>query len=136
MDQDYGDHEIRAPAVQGSNEPTKRDAVIESLEAVPRLSGRRHIDQRKQYAGDNLQHKTRERGAAEYVEPTCGLARNRMPGSFANRRTKLQPEIEPLADFLNQAHVVPPGLVSAARPGVGISPALIKIFPSSILWLY
>src|SRR5258708_36713466 len=106
MDQDNRDHEIRAPAVQGSNEPTKRDAGIEGLEAVPRLSGRRHIDQRKQYAGDNLQHKTRERGAAEDIEPACRLARNRALGSFADRRAQLQPESEPPAEVLDPAYGV------------------------------
>src|SRR6266478_6602895 len=110
--------------------------MVKGLEAVPCLSRRRDIDQREQDASDNLQHETRERGAAEHIEPTCGLARNRMLGSLANRPTQLQSQIEPLTDFLNQAHVVPSRFVFAVRPGVGISPALIKIFPSSSLCLY
>src|SRR5229473_405549 len=82
----------------------------------------------------NLEHETCESGAAEYIEPACGLARNRVFGSFANRRSKLQPEIEPVAEFLDQAHVVfPPALLAAGSPGVGISPALMRSFPSSIL---
>src|SRR6266436_2985013 len=110
--------------------------MVKGLEAVPCLSRRRDVDHRKQDSGDNLQHETGERGAAENVKPTRGLAWNRMLGSLANRPTQLQSQIEPLADFLNQAHVIPPRFVFAARPGVGIWPALIKIFPSSILWLY
>src|SRR5438132_12368509 len=111
MDQDNRNHEIRAPAVQGPNKPTKRDTVIESLEAVPRLSCRRHVDQRKQYAGYNLEHETSKRGATENIEPACGLARNRVLSRFATRRAKLQPQIEPVTECLDQAHVVfPPAL--------------------------
>src|SRR5713226_10587261 len=111
MDQDNRDHKIRAPAMQGSYEPTQGNAVIEGLEAVPRLSRRRHVDQRKQYAGDNLEQETCERGAAENIEPACSLARNRVLGSLADRPAQLQPEVEPLADFLHQEHVVfPPAL--------------------------
>jgi len=73
--------------------------MVKGLEAVPCLPRRRDIDQREQDASDNLQHKTRERGAAEYIEPTCGLARNRMLGSLANRPTQLQSQIEPLPIF-------------------------------------
>src|SRR3982074_2406088 len=113
MDQDNRNHEIRAPSVQGAYEPTQRNAVIEGLEAVPRLSCRRHVNQRKQYARDNLEHETRESGAAENVEPTRGLTWNRMLGCLANRRPELQPQIEPVTDFLDQAHVVfPPALLA------------------------
>ena len=54
VDQDNGDHEIRTPAMQRPNEPSERDAVIESLQAVPGLSRGRHIDQRQQNSGDDL----------------------------------------------------------------------------------
>src|SRR6266478_2313553 len=133
MDQNNRNHEIRTPSVQGSNEPTQRNRVIESLEAVPCLSCRRHIDQRQQYAGNDLEHETRQRGAAEHIEPARGLTRNWMLGRLANRSAKLQPQIEPLAQFLDQAHVVSPCFVFAARPGVGISPALMRSFPFSSL---
>src|SRR5258708_13485083 len=104
MDQDNRDHEIRAPAVQGSNEPTKRDAVIESLKAVPRLSGRRHIDQRKQYAGYNLQHKTREPGTAENIKPAHGRSPKLMLGSFPNPPALLHPDTAPAAHLYNTTH--------------------------------
>src|SRR5882762_226077 len=92
MDQDNRDHKIRAPAMQGSYEPTQGDAMSEGLEAVPRLSRRRHVDQREQYAGINLEHETRERGAAENIEPTCSLTRNRVLGcSWARRRSNQSP---------------------------------------------
>src|SRR5216683_8162166 len=107
--------------------------MVQGLEAVPCLSRRGDIDQRQQDSGDYLQHETRERGAAKNVKPTCGLAWNRMLGRLAKRRAKLQSQIEPLADSLDQAHVVPRCFVLAARPGVGISPALMRSFPCSIL---
>src|SRR3982074_1192339 len=111
MDQDNRNHEIRAPSVQGAYEPTQRNAVIEGLETVPRLSCRRHVDQREQYAGDNLKHETGERGAAENIEPACGLPPNWVRGCLANRGSGRQPQIEPVTDFLDQAHVVfPPAL--------------------------
>ena len=48
VDEHDGDHEVRSPAVQGANEPAERDLVIQRLQAVPRLAGGRHIDQRQQ----------------------------------------------------------------------------------------
>ena len=45
VDQDDGHHEIRAPAVQGSNEPSQGDVVIEDLQAVPGFPRGRHIDE-------------------------------------------------------------------------------------------
>src|SRR4029077_2118587 len=76
MDEHNRDHEIRAPAVQRSYEPTQGNAMIESLQAVPCFSGRRHVDQSQQYAGHELQHETRERSAAEDIKPACGLTWN------------------------------------------------------------
>src|SRR6202047_4366963 len=107
--------------------------MIECLEAVPSLSRRRHVDEGEQYAGDNLEHETCECGAAENIEPACGLTWNRMLGCLANWSAKLQPQVKPVAQFLDQAHVVPPRFRFAARPGVGISPALMRSFPPSIL---
>src|SRR6267378_2375171 len=107
--------------------------MIEGLEAIPCFSRRRHINQRKQYAGNNLEHETSKRGAAENIEPARSLARNRMRGGLANWCAKLQPQIEPLADYLDQAHGVSARVGFPARPGVGISPALMRSFPFSIL---
>ena len=73
VDQDNGDHEVRAPAMQGSNEPPERDVVIENLQAVPGLSRGGHVDQRKQNSGDDLKQENGERGAAEDVKPACGI---------------------------------------------------------------
>ena len=55
VDEDNGDHEVRSPAVQRAQEPAQRNLVIQNVEAVPRLARRRHIDQRQQNAGDDLQ---------------------------------------------------------------------------------
>ena len=64
-------HEIRAPAMQGANEPAQRDVVIQRLKAVPRLPRRRHVDQRQQNSGDQLQEEDRQRSAAEHIQPAC-----------------------------------------------------------------
>ena len=82
VDQDNGDHEIRTPAMQGPNEPSERDAVIESLQAVPGLSRGRHVNQRKKNSGDDLKKENGERGAAEDVKPTCGITRDRVRRPF------------------------------------------------------
>src|ERR1700740_2586720 len=111
MDQHNCDHEIRAPSVQRSYEPTQSNAMVESLQAVPRLSRGGYIDQRKQNACHKLEHETYERRAPENVEPASVFTGSGVLGRFANRRSKLQTQIEPIAHFLDQAHVgSPPAL--------------------------
>ena len=72
--------------------------MIESLQAIPGFAGGRHVDQREQDAGNDLQHEDDERGAAENVEPARGFARHSMLQRLADWRRKLQPRVEPLAD--------------------------------------
>ena len=55
VNEDNGDHEIRAPSVQRANEPAQRNVVIQNLQAVPRLARGGHVDEREQNAGDDLQ---------------------------------------------------------------------------------
>src|SRR5579863_1986709 len=134
MDQDDRHHEIRAPTVQSSNEPTQRNTVIENLQAVPGLSGGRHINESQENPGDNLKHEAGQRSAAENVKPTCSLARHAMLCGFANLRAKLKPLIKPPPDFPDHAHVfLAPALLAVELPVVGISPALMNSFPSATL---
>ena len=70
------DHEVRAPAVHGAQEPAERLLVVEGLQAVPGLVGRRHVDEREADAGDDLEHEERQRGAAEDVPPARRAARH------------------------------------------------------------
>jgi hypothetical protein len=57
-----------------------------------------------------------------------------MLGGFANFRAKLKPLIKPFPDFPDHAHVsLAPILFAVGLPVVGISPALMNSFPSSIL---
>ena len=134
VDQDNGDHEVRTPAMQGSNEPSERDAVIESLQAVPSLSGGRHVNQRKKNAGDDLKEENGERGATEDIKPTRGIAGHRVLDRFANCRAKLEAMVEPGADCSDQAHGgLTPFVFAVGLPVVGISPPLMRSFPSSIL---
>src|ERR1700720_2068598 len=107
--------------------------MIESLKAGPGIPSGRHVNEGKQYARDKLQDEHGEGGAAEDIKPARSLAGNRVLGGLANRRAQLQPEIKPFGDFLDQAHVAAPPFWLAARPGVGISPALMKSCPFSSL---
>src|ERR1700756_3291042 len=83
MDQHNRNKKIRAPSVQRPYEPTQSNAMVKSLQAVPRFSGGGHIDQRKQNACHELEHETRERRAAEDIEP---LAVSRGTGCSAISR--------------------------------------------------
>src|SRR5229473_5055041 len=106
--------------------------MIQDLEAAPGLSRRRHINQREQYPRDQLEHETRQRSASENIEPAGSFTRNEVLGLLANRGAQLQPQIEPVSNCLDQAHVFLPRVVLTARPGVGISPAWMRSFPLSI----
>ena len=97
--------------------------MIQGLKAVPRFSSGRNIYEREQNAGNDLEDEDRQCSAAKNIEPACGFLRNGMLDRLANRRSHLQPQIEPLAESLDQTHFVPPRGAFAARPGVGNSPA-------------
>jgi len=108
--------------------------VIESLQAVPSLSGGRHVNERKKNAGDNLKEENGERGTTEDVKPARCITGNRMFGRFSNGRAKLEAMIEPGADYSDQAHGgLTPFVFAVGLPVVGISPLLMKSFPPSIL---
>src|SRR5580704_2221559 len=108
--------------------------MIETLQAVPSLSGGRHVNQRKKNAGDDLKEENCERGTTEDVKPTRSITGNRVLDRFANCRAQLEAVIEPGADCSDQAHGgLTPFLFAAGLPVVGISPPLIKSFPPSIL---
>ena len=131
VNEDDGDHEVRAPAVQGANEPAERDLAIEGLQAVPGLAGRGHIDEGEKDAGRDLDREGRQRRAAEHIGPTRGIPRSGMRHRFPNGRAKLEPRVDPTRDRVDQAHGGPSFDRFAERPGVGISPALIRRFPRS-----
>ena len=50
--------------------------VIESLQTVPRLARGGYVDQRQKNSCNNLQQEDSQRGAAENIKPTCGVARD------------------------------------------------------------
>ncbi len=119
--------------MQASNEPTKRDIVIEGLKTVPSFTGRRHVDERQHDAGNDLQHEHNESSAAKNIKPARGFARNGMLHGLADGRAKLETRVQPLSDGFDQTHVRISLTILEAWPGVGISPALINSFPLSIL---
>ena len=116
--------------MQGANEPAECDLVIENLEAIPCFSRGGHVKEGEENAGDELEHKDCERGAAKYISPACRSARDRMLHRFSDRRGELKPLIEPVAHFPDQAHGGLPVemLISFAvgAPVVGIWPASIN----------
>jgi len=98
VDEDDGDHEFERQAVRARMNQ-QEECVVESLEAVHAL-GRKAHRSAQAVCRDNRQHETRERGAADYRKNQLAVsARNQMPGVSRIDRAKLQPEIEPLADF-------------------------------------
>src|ERR1700675_1550105 len=105
VDQYDRNHKVRAPAMQAANEPTKCNIVIESLEAVPSFTGGRHVDERQHDAGNDLQHKNDEGGAAKNIKPAGGFAGDGMLHGLADGRAKLETRIQPLSDGFDQTHV-------------------------------
>ncbi len=84
--------------MQGSNEPSQRDLVIQSLQAVPGFSRRGHIDQSQENAGYDLKDENRQRRAAEDIPPARGLARHRMLHHLPDWPPKLKALIKPCTD--------------------------------------
>src|SRR6266704_2175896 len=123
MNENNRHHEVRAPPVQRADEPAKSHVVVESLKAAPRLASRRNVNQGKQNPCDDLENEHHECGAAEYVPPTCRVARNGMLGNLADRSRKMQAPIDPVPDLGNQAHDGFFPAREALTPGVGSSPA-------------
>ena len=123
VNQDDGDHEVRAPSVQRADEPAESHVVVQSLEAAPRLAGRGNVDECQKNSGDELQQEDRQRGAAEDVKPTCRIPRHGMLCDLANRSRELQTPVEPFPDLGNQAHGGFFPTSAALAPGVGSSPA-------------
>src|SRR5262249_48107288 len=124
------DHEVRAPPVHGADEPAQRDLVVQRLQAVPRLGRGRHVDEREQDTGQELQYEDDECSATEHVPPARGAAGHRMPGRVPDRRGELEPGVEPCADLRElQAHGGLPVESNAMPPGVGSSPAWITSAP-------
>src|ERR1700735_829463 len=142
MNQNDRHHEVRTPAVHGADEPAERDVVIQDLQAIPCFPGGWNVNQRQHDAGNDLQHEHYESSAAKNIKPAGRFARHWMFDCFANDIAHLQARIEPIANGLDQAHgfisrtIFEYGFEFAARPGVGISVALIISFPVSIRYWY
>src|SRR5246127_359286 len=138
VNQNNRDHEIRAPAMHGADEPAESDIVVECLQAAPRFRARRHINQREQNSRHNLQHEDRQRGAAKHVPPARRVPRHGMFGHCANWRRKLQSTVEPVANSSDHdAHGgFSPVSSAIAAPGVGSSPAWMVTSSFSTLYGY
>src|SRR5262249_32809956 len=134
VDEDDRDHEVRAPAVHGADEPSEGHVLVEGLQAAPGFPGGRRVDEREEDPGHELLDEDDERGAAEHVPPARGVARHRVLGRFADGGGELQPGVEPLADLRElQAHGGFSPRRAATPPGVGSSPAWMVRTPFSTL---
>ncbi len=134
VDEHDGDHEVRAPAMYGAQEPSQRDAVIQVLQAVPGFSGGWHVDQRQHDAGEDLDDEDGERSAAEDIEPARRLGRHRMLHGRAHEWRDLQALLEPVANLLYQPwHPMLPSRRLAVVDNVGSCPASIIKWPPSTL---
>ena len=137
VNQHDGHHEVGAPAVKSADIPAGCNRMIDRLQAVPSFASGGNVDDREKNAGDNLQDENGERRAAEDVEPARGVSRHGMLGGLAHGGRDLQARFEPVADFSDQVHGSFPMWIKAlGLPGVGNSPALMRSFPSSILYGY
>src|SRR5262249_43923508 len=95
VDEDDGDHEVRAPTVEGANEPAGADLLVQGLEPVPRLPGGGDVLEGEQDPGHELEREHGHRRAAEDVEPTRGATRDRVLHRRLDRRAELEPVVEP-----------------------------------------
>ncbi len=86
--------------MNSAQKPSQGDAVIQILQAVPSLAGRRHIDQRQHDPGEYLQDENRQRGAAEDIPPASRLPGHPMRRRVADRPSDLQALIKPVSDLL------------------------------------
>ena len=110
--------------MHGAQEPTECEVVVQGLKAVPGLTGRGHINEGQENAGDYLQDEYREGGAAENVPPAGARPRHAMERRLADNPAELQASIQPFAEGLYPAHgFLPPAAVPASAARVGNSPA-------------
>src|SRR6202040_2482049 len=63
VNENDGYHEVRAPAVQGANEPAERDVMIQGLETAPCFAAGWNVNHRKENSGDELQNEDGQRSA-------------------------------------------------------------------------
>src|SRR2546426_12769301 len=111
-------HKIRAPAVQGSNEPAERNLMIENLQAVPGLARCGYVHGGKKNPGDNLENGHCQCRTAKNVEPACGLPRDRMLLRLSDWAAEVNAEADAVGDVANEAHPRPPGWMLG--PGEGV----------------
>ena len=157
MEEDDGDHEVRAPTVQRADVPAKSDVVIQELKAPPRLAGGWAVNQRQQNAGHHLHDKENGGGASKDIPPArivrgCGVR-----GCLDHRLDETEAMLDPLvglesgfdAALLQTCHGVDLfpaaagsiwmrgfSLQEAWVASVGMSPAWIINESPSSLYLY
>jgi len=110
--------------VQRADKPAESHIMVQILKTVPRFSRRRHVNQREENSGSQLQKEDGECGAAKHVEPACRVSRHGMFGGFPNGSRQLQAAVEPFPDPCDHAHGgVLLSRAAVGAPGVGSSPA-------------
>src|SRR6516164_1496359 len=90
--------------MHSADEPAESDVMVQGLQTAPGFSSRGNINQREENSSHKLQHKYRQRSAAEDVPPAGGISRHGMFGHLANRRRKLKAVVKPVSQFCNHSH--------------------------------
>src|SRR4029077_17156717 len=93
------DHEVGTPKMQPAQIPAEGLLIIQILQTGKRLIGGRHVDKSQTNAGDDLQHKTSQRAAAEYIEPTAGVSGHRVTCGRIEEFAQVQTLIDPEGNF-------------------------------------
>src|SRR5208283_2557257 len=71
-------HAIRAPVMQGAQEPSEFLLVVQDFKGVIGFGGGRNVDERQQDPSDDLDRKAEQSHAPENVKPACAALRNWM----------------------------------------------------------
>src|SRR5262249_44757417 len=89
-------HRVRAPEVDGAQEPAERGLEVQVQETLIRAVGRRYVDEREADARGDLQHEQGERRAAEDVPPARGAAWYRVIGNGRDGTAQPRSLLEPV----------------------------------------
>src|SRR4029077_12397275 len=89
--------------MQRAEVPAEGLLIIQILQTGVRLIGRGHVHKSQANAGHDLQHKTKQRAAAEDIKPTAGTGWHGVPCSRFEELAQVQALINPQGDVSQHA---------------------------------
>src|SRR5918995_1049157 len=92
------DHEVRAPVMQGPEQPAQRLLIVQKYETGPSVMRRWRIDERQTDPGHNLDEKTEQGATAKHIEPTMRTGRHGVPSRGREQLREGQTLVEPEGD--------------------------------------